>query len=93
VTVSKTTQEKAQAYIEARFVSEWQQNILVPCFVDFADSLTAELQKENARLEKLVEWAAKVLLQHMNDEDYEASLAGIYATLTEAALSKEDSRG
>jgi len=31
----------------------------------------------------LVELAAKVLLQHMNDEDYEYSLAGLYAKLTE----------
>src|SRR5208282_1089201 len=31
----------------------------------------------------LVELAARVLLQHMNDEDYEMSLAGLYAALTE----------
>lgn len=31
----------------------------------------------------LCELAARVLLQHMNDEDYELSLAGLYARLTE----------
>jgi len=34
----------------------------------------------------LVELAARVLLQHMNDEDYEMSLAGLYAALTEHTL-------
>jgi hypothetical protein len=31
----------------------------------------------------LAELAARVLLQHMNDEDYEMSFAGLYARLTE----------
>ena len=31
----------------------------------------------------LTELAARVILQHMNDEDYEMSLAGLYAKLTE----------
>jgi hypothetical protein len=34
------------------------------------------------RLEAKIAWAAKVLLQHLNDEDYECSLAGLYAELT-----------
>lgn len=37
--------------------------------------------------ESLCELAARVLLQHMNDEDYEMSLAGLYARLTEHTLS------
>ena len=35
---------------------------------------------------ELAQLAAKVILQHMNDEDYDMSLAGLYATLTEHEL-------
>lgn len=40
----------------------------------------------------LCEMAARVLLQHMNDEDYECSLAGLYARLTEHTLEARDER-
>jgi hypothetical protein len=34
----------------------------------------------------LCQLAARVILQHMNDEDHEMSLAGLYAKLTEHEL-------
>lgn len=44
------------------------------------------VERQRDELRELRDWAARVILQHLNDEDYEASLAGIYAKLTEHTL-------
>lgn len=43
-------------------------------------------RKERMELEQLRDKTADVLLQHMNGEDYEMSLAGLYTMLTEHLL-------
>lgn len=81
-----------------RYTVQWIAAIIAEAKDSEFAALRSELEREKQRAadpapsvtspdyKSLTELAARVILQHMNDEDYEMSLAGLYATLTEHTL-------